>query len=738
MIDQKTISQLMQDRGFRKIASINHEIQMTQWWSASDLLEISIVESTPMLLRCSKAYYMKSYTEEGETYIRDLNALQESLESYFPEVHISFSFFRDITQSLALRRIQERRYRNIGDNSPDLKKNGETLTKLKNQIERKKEEISRNESFKAISGKDSSILNTHLTKQSIKLKQELRNILNQGRQTERGLVHAQCLLKQYMNKGCAACMIFRYCSNIQKVSNIYELQDALSSITKEVIDAHKYQISQKLSGGKLNVFVEEVKYPALAWQIMGCGGAFNPRQLEKMSPYIEDIRKQTEENLMITPSKNIVVGGIIKDPQKLLPAKIFQNFINRLDKKPVSETILKKVPDKGGWIGNVIQGKEVSNIPFFHPINLKNGYISGTTRAGKSYLARVLVENALIEGNKDLSVVILDPTRQWSGLAIPTSSKESIKRLERLGISKNNITGFNTRTYCPGNSSGLPLPHDSREILKGCSVISMKGLDDKQRCQIARDILKTIYETPLSESEDLNLLLVLEEAHSFLPYSVIGDAVDDAKEVQILLNRISREKVKYGSNLLLITQSLSDFKRGGRIIREMTNTRFFLRATDQAEIEFVESYGSKKAGEVVKNLQSGEVLVLSPMVPTTKVFIRAPFSEVRELNDKEIMEINQKHLSGSISDQTWEIDKDYSSAIKILSEDEKQALGLIKEYYRIYGKPIEATELGNRLNLAGGARQRLIDGLKNKGLIQTITLQRQGRGRPPQGIIPLE
>jgi len=50
----------------------------------------------------------------------------------------------------------------------------------------------------------------------------------------------------------------------------------------------------------------------------------------------------------------------------------------------------------------------------------------------------------------------------------------------------------------------------------------------------------------------------------------------------------------------LISQSLSDFKEEAKIVREMINSKFFLRASDKAELEYIQDYVSKEATEILK------------------------------------------------------------------------------------------------------------------------------------------
>ena len=55
------------------------------------------------------------------------------------------------------------------------------------------------------------------------------------------------------------------------------------------------------------------------------------------------------------------------------------------------------------------------------------------------------------------------------------------------------------------------------------------------------------------ETDNVRLVLVIEETHTFLPRKVGKDAKEKAKEVQRLIEKIVREKAKYGVVVILVT-----------------------------------------------------------------------------------------------------------------------------------------------------------------------------------------
>jgi DNA helicase HerA-like ATPase len=86
-------------------------------------------------------------------------------------------------------------------------------------------------------------------------------------------------------------------------------------------------------------------------------------------------------------------------------------------------------------------------------------------------------------------------------------------------------------------------------------------------------------------------------------------------EVGDLIVKIAREKAKYGVVLVIITQSVSDFRMRSKIVREMVTLRFFLRATDRAEHEYIERYESRETVEVIKKLRQARPWSPTPTSP---------------------------------------------------------------------------------------------------------------------------
>jgi len=210
-------------------------------------------------------------------------------------------------------------------------------------------------------------------------------------------------------------------------------------------------------------------------------------------------------------------------------------------------------------------------MPFLLPLKPEHIYTSGTTGSGKSNTARSVVENFILL--EQTPVLIFDNTRQWSGMGMVNRSADALKRFDQLGIGRELIRPFDIRIYTPMGGPGLRLPDDLSDLLTGTTVICQKEMTDSERCRNTGNILQVVYDSMNHESEKVRLLVVIEEAHSILPENVSPEARDYAKEASKLINRITREKKKYGCIVFIVTQSNADFRSEARVVREMIGLR---------------------------------------------------------------------------------------------------------------------------------------------------------------------
>jgi len=720
--------------GYIKVAQSKVPYLTTYWWRNGVMVIVRQVGGV-IAVKAAKSYVLRNITEEGETFVRDLANVQDALER-FGTGHLNISFLGDATDTLSLSRAKQV-MKVPEDQDPDV-----ALAFINKEIDRNAGEIAHAKELRELlKGSESpdGLTKGHLYQQERDLKAKAEELAALAR-TQRELVdNVADLQRKYKDHGRLSLFKFTYSTPVVVVINSEDFRAALAGVLKEVSDVDLFEIRQKLMGA-FKVSVSEIKTPSVFF--LGDWEAIDsPRQLACLGQAGFDVlRNEIEALLMVSSNQEITrKDGVVVEPRKSIPAKMFQNVLVRLETAPKSLIDTYSLPKHGGLVGYIMEGGKLSGIPLYYPVRPGIRYASGSTRGGKSYVRAVLCENEIAAGVKN--ILVIDPTRQATGLTKPTTASGVLERYDALNIPRSYARGFNFRIYTPGSQVGLALPEDLRELLTGFSVVTLKDIlltgddPDLAACTYVRDILQAVYDGLAAETQDIALSLYLEEAHIFLPAGVRSPAAKEmAGQVLRLLIRIAREKVKYGAAVTLVTQSLGDYRGAGRVVRDMVNYRFFLRSTDKAELEYIESITSREGGGIVKNLNAGEALVSAPGIPGIRTYIRPPLSAVRELSDEEIQGVNQGF--GLAQRAAPEV-----AAGIIYKTDrspvEEAVLSAARDYLKMYARPISLPELRQQTGLKGGAWQRLLDSMKGKNLVKTVPLPHTGHGRPPLGVIAL-
>jgi DNA helicase HerA-like ATPase len=337
-------------------------------------------------------------------------------------------------------------------------------------------------------------------------------------------------------------------------------------------------------------------------------------------------------------------------------------------------------------------------------------YISGTTGGGKSFLARVLVEEAA--RHKSLNVLVLDPRNQSIGILVPEDRPKILEQYEQFRMKSENARGFKFIYFAPGLSYASPLPPDLSTLAAGRSIVSFKGLDDEKRCALAGNILDAAFEAcNAQESESPRLLIVVDEAQLFTRRRLDESAKQTAAKVERALDRIAREGRKFGIVLALVSQTMKDFAYELASIRQMTTAKIFLRNSDR-EIEYADDIIGD--GRLLVQLPTGTALVHNANWGVVRIRVRPPYSKVFELGDAEI-----RRLVGK--------DKD---AAKTLTTAAQSLFAIINEHGSSPGQPLNMSRASE---LAGiNSKRRFLDligELEQAGVIRTKKLIERGRPR---------
>ncbi|GEO06157.1 hypothetical protein AAE02nite_38210 [Adhaeribacter aerolatus] len=181
--------------------------------------------------------------------------------------------------------------------------------------------------------------------------------------------------------------------------------------------------------------------------------------------------------------------------------------------------------------------------------------------------------------------------------------------------------------------SANPLPINRLELVKygQISVISLAGYTGNFQATIYTIIANSIFEAKVRDELKLPVVLLLEEAHNFVP----GKALTTAEERSIAITKqIAQEGRKFGVGLIMVSQRPS---RLDETALSMCNSYIIMRMINPADQNFVrrviESLGEDEA-KMLPDLDVGEA-ILSGQLINFPVLVRIKKSESQGEREEE-------------------------------------------------------------------------------------------------------
>jgi len=704
-----TFDNVAEQEGFRKIGELTSRLRIQLWWHAESKIQLLVMPlGDTFLIKGSKSYYLQSISKEGATWARDIGPLHDYLEAHFPDLHISFSFFRDVSSSLAMEHVRRRQRANAPTRPFPT---ADDLARLQGSIQASKQKLKSMESFQSLSESEADLLGTHIRQQSSSLRKELQ-AQEESLSHEREMISLfKNLQRRYKEDGSAACYRFTVASHLHTVDSPSRFQDGIRAIVKELADLHRYQINQKLAGGRLNIQVQEVEEPSVAWIEEALSASLSPMELERLDSRFAQLKTAAEEHLLITPDVDIQVDANTKDQRKLLGARVVSTFVNRLD-QPESGKQLDKLAAKGlaARIGDVLRNGQSTNKPCEIPIDRFNHvYVSGKTGSGKSYAGRILIEEA---SKHNLNILCLDPRNQAAGLLVPEDRDSILGLYPDFRMKASEAKGFGFSYFSPAL---LPkgMPKDLAALATGRNVLSFKGLDDRERCLLFSRVLDAVFQAQGGEESDsVRFLLVIEEAQRFTKKKVSPEAKSAAERAERALDRTVREGRKYGCCVVIISQTIRDFAYDSASIRQNTNTKIFLNNSDR-EVDYAATY--LEDGKQITHLEPGTAVIFNPVWGEVTARIRPPFSKVWEFSNEATIGLTEHCRSGK------EI---------VLSQGAAEVLGFINAHFKRVGVGVNLTWLAEEMGISSKRKlHQIIGELEAKGAVRTRKLRERGQPR---------
>jgi len=271
--------------------------------------------------------------------------------------------------------------------------------------------------------------------------------------------------------------------------------------------------------------------------------------------------------------------------------------------------------------------------------------IAGSTGGGKTVSAEVLVEEALMKG---ISVIVFDPTAQWTGFLRKNDDKEILGLYPKFDMRKRDARAFN------GNIHQV---RDGREIIDfkkyinpgAISIFVTDKLDMKNTELFIANTIREVFNINLPESPELKYLMIYDGIHTLLP------KFGGSGRVFVQIERAAREFRKWGVGLILISQVLSDFPKE---VLANINTEIQTRTRDEGDLNRIkEEYGYNILKSVVKAATGTSMIESSAYNNGQPYFVsfRPPLHSLKRLSEEELK--NYEKYNKIIDDLEYQVEQ---------------------------------------------------------------------------------
>jgi hypothetical protein len=282
--------------------------------------------------------------------------------------------------------------------------------------------------------------------------------------------------------------------------------------------------------------------------------------------------------------------------------------------------------------------------------------VAGTTGGGKSITAQDIAEECLL---KDVSVVVFDPTAQWTGMLRKNQDPHFLSLFPKYGMQPSDAKAF------PGNVRPVTDSKVIIDIMKystpgEITVFTTNTLDPAEYDVFVANAIRTIFKSNLKEFPTLRILLVFDEIHRILPkFGGSGQGF-------IQIERACREFRKWGLGVLLISQVLQDFVGE---IKANINTQVQMKTRDEGDLNAIKmKYGEDYVKGLIKAPVGSGMVQNSAWnrgVPYYVTF-RPIMHSTKRLTDEEIDQYNT--YNGVLDDLEFQLQQ--------LEEEEQDVLDL--------------------------------------------------------------
>ncbi|MEM3374462.1 MAG: helicase HerA-like domain-containing protein [Candidatus Woesearchaeota archaeon] len=290
---------------------------------------------------------------------------------------------------------------------------------------------------------------------------------------------------------------------------------------------------------------------------------------------------------------------------------------------------LVKKNEKSIYLGKIAESGIFKEKDFYFNIDefTKHAFIAGSTGGGKTITAQIIAEEAFSKG---ISILVIDPTAQWTGFIKKLDDNMLFKRYRYFDMKKEKAKSYPTNIIKLKKDSKFCENNFFEE--NSINVLIANDLTEKEIDEKITELIDLFFKKTPEESQELKLLLFFEEVHRILPkYGGSGNGL-------IALERAVREFRKWGIGIILISQILEDFVGE---IRANIGTEFQHRTVYEVDLEKIKlKYGDEIVKAVVR-LETGTLMFHNSSLNIGKplfIKIKPPLHNVNRLNDTELKE----------------------------------------------------------------------------------------------------
>lgn len=588
---------------FQQIGQTDVEPSTTFYWDSDSNATVEATEfgADLYLVRASKTFQIKKQDRtRQETWDSNLRNLNEYLAERF-NFQISVDYVNEATPETT----------GVKQELLEKKREGEQLLQQKQRLKGEKDQFSE----AAANGAGSDRFQDLVQSKADASQRELENTEKRLDRVIEALEREKKKVNQWRQNGVSLAYTFTVSTDPEITS--YWSDAAERHVDDIVFEAEK-RVRQVLEGERYKLVVGELQHPRLFNRLehtqLLSPEAFN--RLIEENPDLEDelrqLRKQTAECFESFALKDLKVEGQVFERSKATPAQAINGLLEDLETENIART--RSAPNNGPFIGTIAGTEQVVG---FDPAEYFNHiYIAGKTGSGKTYLKRVLLENAASLSYNCLSIHPIDT--QGLSASLPNPEHEDGR-------------GLNADQYWPDTDYVLDWPDSVNALLNGVNILTLKDVEESRKQELLTEVLTAAYNADYPD--DQPLFLFIEEAQRL------------SNEAADVLKSIVKEKRKDNVLCCIVTQNPKQFKRSYASIRRNTDTQFLHGEYFNYAEDFDQILSSKRE---VAALDQGQVILQGLNLDRVLVDVRLPLSRVEKPSSEEIERIDQMYAAGSV------------------------------------------------------------------------------------------